>query len=112
MLRVIRRTARGLSSPGAGGTFGLAVGGPFWLTDTRGHSVTDASFRGRWMLVYSGDTSCPDICPTELATIAAVLRALGPEADRVAPLVITIDPARDTRPGIPGPGYQEGAGRL
>lgn len=87
----------GLSGPGAGGAFSLGVGGPFRLTDTAGHVVTDASFRGRWMLVYFGYTSCPDVCPTELATIAAVLRDLGPEADRVAPLFITVDPARDTR---------------
>jgi len=92
-----RLTARlGLSSSGVGGAFGLGIGGPFRLTDTGGHTVTDASFRGRWMLVYFGYTSCPDVCPTELATIGAVLRELGPEADRVAPLFITVDPARDT----------------
>ena len=92
-----RLTARlGLSSSGVGGAFGLGIGGPFRLTDTGGHTVTDASFRGRWMLVYFGYTSCPDVCPTELARIGAVLRELGPEADRVAPLFITVDPARDT----------------
>jgi len=84
----------GLSPPEAGG--GLSIGGPFRLTDDKGRAVTDASFRGRWMLVYFGYTSCPDVCPTELATIAAALHDLGADADRVAPLFITIDPARDT----------------
>ncbi len=87
----------GLSAPGPGGFgFGDGIGGPFRLTDTAGQSVTDASFRGRWMLIYFGYTSCPDICPTELTMIAAVLRDLGPNAARVAPLFITVDPARDT----------------
>ncbi|HUC18926.1 MAG TPA: SCO family protein [Acetobacteraceae bacterium] len=87
----------GLSPSSAGGAgFGLRIGGPFRLTDDAGRAVTDASFRGRWMLIYFGYTSCPDVCPTELATIAAVLNDLGTKADQVAPLFITIDPARDT----------------
>ncbi|HWA79670.1 MAG TPA: SCO family protein [Acetobacteraceae bacterium] len=87
----------GLSPPAASSAgFGLGIGGPFRLTDDTGRTVTDASFRGRWMLVYFGYTSCPDVCPTELATIAAALHDLGADADRVAALFITVDPARDT----------------
>jgi protein SCO1 len=93
--RVAGRIGLPAASDGAG-AFGLGIGGPFHLTDPAGKSVTDATYRGRWMLVYFGYTSCPDVCPTELATIAAALHQLGPEADRVAPLFITIDPARDT----------------
>ena len=74
----------------------LAVGGPFTLTDDTGHAVTQASWPGRWLLVYFGYTFCPDVCPTELQTIANALDALGPLADRVQPLFITIDPGRDT----------------
>lgn len=81
----------GLSLPG-----GVAVGGPFALTDTLGKTVTDQDFRGRWMLVYFGYTFCPDVCPTELQTVADALKQLGPQAEKVAPLFITVDPERDT----------------
>ena len=48
------------------------------------------------MRVYFGFTSCPDVCPTDHARISAALEALGPDADRIAPLFVTLDPARDT----------------
>jgi len=57
---------------------------------------TDEDFRGRWMLVFFGFTNCPDVCPTGLATIAQVMEDLGPHANRVQPLFITVDPERDT----------------
>jgi cytochrome oxidase Cu insertion factor (SCO1/SenC/PrrC family) len=72
------------------------VGGPFALTDQHGAAVTDASYRGRWMLVYFGYTFCPDVCPTELQTIAGALDKLGPQASQIAPLFVTVDPERDT----------------
>ena len=81
----------GVSMPGS-----VSVGGPFALVDARGATVTDASFRGRWMVIYFGYTFCPDVCPTELQTVAAALERLGPLAERVAPVFITIDPERDT----------------
>ena len=71
----------------------MAIGGPFHLTDDKGHDVTDADYRGRWMLVFFGYTNCPDECPLTLQKMAS---ALGKLADRVAPLFITVDPARDT----------------
>lgn len=73
-----------------------AVGGPFELVDHRGQTVTDQSFRGRFMLVYFGFTFCPDICPTELTMISQTLDTLGDEAEAVEALFITIDPERDT----------------
>lgn len=72
------------------------VGGPFTLVDGSGKAVTDASFRGRYMLVYFGYTYCPDVCPAGLQVIAAALDKLGPKADKVAPIFISLDPARDT----------------
>ena len=74
-----------------------SIGGPFTLTATDGSTVTDETYRGKILLVYFGYTFCPDACPTTLNDIAAALAELGPLADRVQPLFITIDPKRDTR---------------
>jgi protein SCO1/2 len=80
---------------GSGGI--AAIGGPFSLVDQNGARRTEADFRGRLMIVFFGYTHCPDICPTGLQTITDALGALGPQdAAKVAPLFITVDPARDT----------------
>jgi protein SCO1/2 len=84
------------SAVGLAGQAGVQVGGPFSLVDQTGRPVTDATWRGRWMLVYFGYTTCPDVCPTELQTIAASLDLLGPQAPQVVPIFISIDPGRDT----------------
>ncbi len=72
------------------------IGGPFTLTDGAGKLVTDQSFRGKFMLVYFGYTFCPDVCPTTLNDVAQAVDKLGPVANRLQPLFITVDPARDT----------------
>ncbi|MGA8769190.1 MAG: SCO family protein [Rhodomicrobium sp.] len=72
------------------------VGGPFSLVDTDGKRVTDRDFRGKLMLVFFGYAHCPDVCPTELQTMSAVMDKLGPEAGKVAPIFISVDPKRDT----------------
>ena len=99
-LALLRRAAGlGAGAPGDAGVAlpaGLALGGPFALTDQTGRRVTDADFRGRWLLVYFGYTTCPDVCPTELQTIARALDALGPKGEAVTPVFVTIDPDRDT----------------
>jgi protein SCO1/2 len=69
---------------------------PFTLIDTNGRTISDKDFRGRWVLVFFGYTTCPDICPTTLNAIGAVLERLGPVATQVAPVFITVDPERDT----------------
>lgn len=74
----------------------VSIGGPFHLTDDKGDAVTDATYRGRWMLVFFGYTNCPDECPLTLRKMATVLKDLGPLAAHVAPLFITVDPTRDT----------------
>lgn len=73
------------------------VGGPFRLVDHTGKPVTDADYRGRFMLVYFGYTYCPDVCPAGLQVISAALDKLGAKADRIVPLFITLDPERDTQ---------------
>lgn len=73
-----------------------AIGGPFALVNQDGQPVTEKTFAGRHMLVYFGYTYCPDVCPTTLGTVAEALRRLGPEGDHVVPVMITVDPERDT----------------
>src|SRR3546814_14687242 len=70
------------------------VGGPFALVDHHGRAVTEQDFRGRFLLVYFGYTSCHDVCPTELAKLAAELDSLGTASAEVQPIFITVDPAR------------------
>lgn len=72
------------------------VGGPFSLTDQSGKRVSEKDFSGRYMLVFFGYTSCPDICPSGLQVMAAALDKLGHRADDVVPVFITLDPAQDT----------------
>ncbi|MGF1627909.1 MAG: SCO family protein [Kiloniellaceae bacterium] len=72
------------------------VRGTFSLLDHSGRAVSEADFRGRFLLVYFGYTSCPDVCPTELSKVAAALDSLGAMAAEVQPLFITVDPQRDT----------------
>lgn len=86
--------------PGAGSNvkvIGQAlIGGPFELTDHTGKRVTDRDFRGRTMVVVFGFTFCPDICPSELQVVSAAIEKLGPKAEQVVPILITVDPERDT----------------
>jgi len=77
------------------------IGGPFSLTAPDGKRVTEKDFLGRAMLVYFGFTNCPDICPSGLQIISAALDKLGPKADGLAPIFITVDPERDT-PAVMG----------
>ena len=74
------------------------IGGPFALIEGDGRRVTDRSFDGKYLLIYFGYTSCPDVCPTTLTALAGALDALGPGAAKVQPLFITLDPWRDTPP--------------
>ena len=67
----------------------------FSLTDHRGTAVTEQSYRGSWLLVFSGFTNCPDICPSTLSELARVMERLGANAEAVKLLFISIDPGRD-----------------
>jgi protein SCO1/2 len=63
-----------------------------------GLGVTAADYRGRVTILYFGYTHCPDVCPTTLANLADMLGRLGPDADKVRVLFVTVDPGRDTLP--------------
>lgn len=72
------------------------IGGPFELVNQDGKTVTDADFKGKLQLVYFGYTYCPDACPTALGVMAAALDKLDVAGERVTPMLISIDPERDT----------------
>jgi protein SCO1/2 len=91
-------------TPGQGGDAGevggqSAIGGPFELVNTQGETVTQADFRGRYMLVYFGFTYCPDVCPSSLMDMSRAIDRLAErapdKAERVVPVFITVDPERD-----------------
>ena len=61
-----------------------------------GHPVVINDFSGKVIVTFFGYAQCPDICPTTLATLKQAMALLGPAADRVQVLFITLDPDRDT----------------
>jgi len=73
------------------------IGGPFTLVDHTGATVTNADYAGQAMLIYFGFTYCPDICPTSLQVMAAAMDQLSAEQQaEFQPLLISVDPERDT----------------
>lgn len=88
--------ARGGSPPeDAAGQGRPAIGGPFALQAGDGSTVTDRDFLGQPFLVFFGFTTCPDVCPTTLATVGAALDGLDAE-QQIEALFVTLDPERDT----------------
>lgn len=69
----------------------------FSLTDHTGKPRTLADFKGKVVFLFFGYTQCPDVCPTTMAEMAEVLKLLGPQADKVQVLFVTVDPERDTQ---------------
>lgn len=72
------------------------VGGAFTLTDHRGKPFTEKDLAGKPSLMFFGFTFCPDVCPTTLADMTHILEKLGPDADRLNVVFVSVDPARDT----------------
>lgn len=79
---------------------GARIGGPFALTNQDGKPVTDAAFAGRYRIMYFGYTFCPDVCPVDVQNIGAAMKLLDASdpalAQRIVPIFVTVDPARDT----------------
>ena len=75
---------------------GASFGRDFALTDHTGKPRTLADYRGKAVAIFFGYTQCPDVCPTTLSALAEAMKKLGPDADRVQVLFITVDPSRDT----------------
>jgi len=74
----------------------MRPGGAFHLTDHHGVEVSDESYRGKYVLVFFGFTHCKVVCPRALGRLTDTLEALGPLAERVTALYVTVDPERDT----------------
>lgn len=72
------------------------ITGDFELVNHHGEKVTQASYRGKYRLVFFGFTSCPIICPTTMFDISRTLQQLGPQAKQIQTIFITIDPLTDT----------------
>lgn len=78
-----------------GDGFARAADGKLAGTDHLGRAITGTS-PGGWRLVMFGYTHCPDVCPVGLQTLAETIDALGPLGERITPIFVTVDPARDT----------------
>ena len=76
---------------------GLPYGKEFTLTDQNGKTRTLQDFKGKAVVLFFGYTQCPDVCPTTMFEMAKVMTQLGPLADRVQVLFVTVDPERDTQ---------------
>ena len=72
------------------------IGGPFQLSDQNGQRVTEQSLKGKPTLIFFGFTRCPDVCPTALFEMTELLRAMGPDGDRINVYFVSVDPERDT----------------
>ncbi len=72
------------------------IGGPFALVDQDGNKVTDKDFAGKPSVIFFGYTTCPDVCPTTLLDLSNWLKAIGPDAEKLNVLFISVDPERDT----------------
>jgi len=87
-----------VSFRGAGhGVAGIAaIGGPFTLTDDTGATVSEKTLAGKPYAMYFGYTFCPDVCPTTLFDLSRWIKKLGPDADKLNYVFVTVDPERDT----------------
>lgn len=90
----------GLSAPGGTTKFnGVDITGAdyrYSLPDTAGQLRSNADFKGKVTVVFFGYTQCPDVCPTTMAELAQIKKALGPDGARLQGVFITVDPERDT----------------
>ena len=64
----------------------------YLLQDPNGRSITNEDFRGRFQLISFGYTYCPDVCPTNMSTLRDVMTQLGPDAEKVQVLFVSVDP--------------------
>jgi protein SCO1 len=96
--------AAGVSAPAAKSAFhsvditGADYAKTLSLPDVDGKPRTLEEFKGKVVVVFFGYVQCPDVCPTTMAELAEVKRALGKDGERVQGIFVTVDPERDTPP--------------
>ena len=73
-----------------------SLGAPFRLTSDEGRSISDTDLRGKPTALFFGFTFCPEVCPTTLAELAGLMGELGPDAERLNVVFVSVDPERDT----------------
>lgn len=90
---------------GAGWTGGIdtrslplsaTIGGPFKLTTHEGKPFSDQDLRGKPFAIFFGFTNCPDVCPTTLLEFTNRIKDLGPTADKLRYVFVSVDPEADT----------------
>lgn len=74
-----------------------AIGGPFTLVDDTGKPVTEKTLAGKPYAMYFGYTFCPEVCPTTLFDLSRWIKDLGPAADKLNYVFVSVDPERDTQ---------------
>ncbi len=87
---------KSFETPDATASIERQIGGPFSMVDQNGRVVTEADFAEKPKAMFFGFTSCPDVCPTMLYQMTVWLKELGPLADRISPIFVSVDPDRDT----------------
>ncbi len=89
--------------------FPFSFGGSFTLTDQTGARRSEADPNGHMQLVFFGYANCPAICSAALPTMAEIAAASTAAGIPVTPVMITVDPARDTVEGMRAPLAELGA---
>jgi protein SCO1 len=99
LLVTLAACGRGEVRPGVTDITGVMPDLKFAMTRANdGTVVTQDSYRGKVVILYFGYTHCPDVCPATLSNLAEVLKDLGPKANDVRVLFVSVDPQRDTLP--------------
>lgn len=88
--------ACGAKDPGETSRPLVQIGGPFNLIDMNGKPVTEKALLGKPTAIFFGFTYCPEVCPTTMTDITAWLKSLGPDADKLNVVFVSVDPERDT----------------
>lgn len=101
LLSACDRGGAGGSAASPGGFTAIDISGASYankleLPDPDGRLRRLDEFKGKVVVVFFGYTQCPDVCPTTLAELAQVRKALGADGARVQPVFVSLDPARDT----------------